>query len=90
MKILKEKLSELMFEYTKQNVINIEEFIKDEKDGYFSMNNIIELQTNKIYIIIAENLKNARYLMKELSDKINKKIKQYKIDFLANSPDSIK
>jgi len=90
LKILKEKLSELMFEYTKQNVINIEEFIKDEKDGYFSMNNIIELQTNKIYIIIAENLKNARYLMKELSDKINKKIKQYKIDFLANSPDSIK
>lgn len=48
------------------------------------------MQTNKIYIIIADDKKHCEYLINELNKNLQEEFKQFKISLLANSPEKIK
>ena len=48
------------------------------------------MQTNKIYIIIADDKNNADLFMKESNTYFKDEFTQFKINSLTNSPDKIK
>ena len=52
------------------------------------MENIIELQSNKIYIIVTDNKKIANFILEKLSNK--EESIDYKISKLSESPDRIR
>ncbi len=56
----------------------------------FEIEDIIEFQTNKIYLIISNDKKTSELLIDELKIKISDEISSYKISLLAESPDKIK